>query len=78
MGCHLLFSSILESFLKTSDPVIDGLSFRSGGQSALLRDDKQGLLGSGASRIKELPRQESGVRIGYWHKTMDHCELCER
>ena len=56
MGCHLLFSSILESFLKLSDPVIDGLSFRSGGQSALLRDDKQGLLGSGASRIKELPR----------------------
>ena len=44
--------------------MIDGLSFRSGGQSALLRDDKQGLLGSGASRIKELPSQESGVRIG--------------
>ena len=33
-------------------------------KAPFLRDDKQGLLGSGASRIKELPSQESGVRIG--------------
>ena len=53
--------------------MIDGLSFRSGGQSALLRDDKQGLLGSGAGRIKELPSQESGVRIG--DRTQDYRPL---
>ena len=45
---------------------------------SLLSEKEQGLLGSGASRIKELPRQESGVRMVIGHKTKGHCEPCDR
>ena len=62
--------------MKPSDPVIDGFCLHSGCQCRFLGDDKQGLLGSGTSRIKELPSLESELVIG--HKTIGHCEPCDR